>query len=218
MSADFVSADGSPLAMYLAIPAGEEPTIVHEAIPRGSTILELGSGPGRVTRVLVAYGHQVTAVDDSEEMLAHVTGARTVCADLHRLDLGERFDAVLGASHLINQPDPSARRAVLEVCRRHVAATGLVLLERHPPGWAETMSDTGGRAGPVEVELEAGALVDGVRAAAVTYRLGDRSWRQDFSVVDVDDEMLQEEAASAGLIFDRVLDDAATWVALRPAG
>lgn len=70
-----MSVDGSPLAIYLALPAGDDPMIIHNAAPPEASILELGSGPGRLTRVLVALGHEVVAVDDSPEMLAHVTGA-----------------------------------------------------------------------------------------------------------------------------------------------
>lgn len=214
---DFVSDDGSPLALYLAIPAGDAPTRIHEAIPAESRVLELGSGPGRLTRVLIAYGHRVTAVDDSREMLDHVTGAQRVCADLHQLDLGERFDVVLAASHLINQPEHASRRLLLDVCRRHVSSDGVVLLERYPPGWLETATDGTSRLGPVSMDLKIGAMSAGVRSAAVTYHLGDRSWTQEFSATDVDDEMLAIEALEHGLVLDRVLDEAATWVALRPA-
>lgn len=216
--ADFVSADDSPLAIYLAVPAGAAPTIVHDAIPPHSRILELGSGPGRLTRVLTAYGHRVTAVDDSWDMLEHVTGARRVRRDLFELDLGERFDVVLAASHLINLPDGRERHTLLDVCRRHVEDTGAVLLERYPPGWAEHAQSGTSALGPVELTLELGSLVDGVRSAVATYRLGDQVWRQAFSMVDVDDERLAREAAAHGLRIDRVIDAARTWIVLRPDG
>lgn len=215
---EFVSADGSPLALYLAIPAGDAPTIVHRAAAPESSILELGSGPGRLTRVLVAYGHRVTAVDDSPEMLEHVTGARRICADLHEIDLGERFNVVLGASHLISQPDPDARRKLLQVCRRHVAGDGVVLLERYPPGWCASARDGERELGAVRMVFEAGEFVNGVRSAAMTYHLGSRSWRQEFAAVDVDDEMLASEAARVDLAFDGTLDQVASWARLRPIG
>jgi SAM-dependent methyltransferase len=134
MAASFVSADGSPLAMYLALPAGDDPLIIHRASPPGASILELGSGPGRLTRVLVALGHEVVAVDDSTEMLAHVTGAATVCADLFDVDVGRTFDIVLVASHLINDPDLARRHALLCVCRRHLVTGGSILVQRYQPG------------------------------------------------------------------------------------
>ena len=213
---DLVSPDGSPLAVYLAIPAGEAPTLVHDQAVPGGTVLELGSGPGRITRVLLAYGHHVTAVDDSAQMLAHVTGARRVQADLFALDLPERFDLVLAASHLINDPDPAARARLLRVCRRHVAPTGVVLLERYPPGWCASAQDAESHAGPVRLVLEAGSFVGGVRTAAVTYHLGARSWRQEFTAVDVSDDDLAREAGEAGLAWDGQVDAQGAWVRLRP--
>jgi hypothetical protein len=166
---------------------------------------------------LVAYGHAVTAVDDSREMLEHVTGARRVCADLHEVDLGERFDVVLGASHLVNEPNPVTRRKLLDTCRRHVADDGSVILERYPPSWCATARDGASELGPVRMVFEAGEFIDGVRLAAMTYHLGSRSWRQEFAAVDVDDEMLDSEAAQAGLALDGTLDETRTWVKLLPA-
>ena len=89
-----VSPDGSPLAVYLALPAGDAPTLVSAALPTGAGILELGSGPGRLTRVLLALGHPVIAVDDHPAMLAPVTGAETVVGDAWSLALDRTVDAV----------------------------------------------------------------------------------------------------------------------------
>ncbi len=214
---DRVSADGSPIAVYLALPAGDAPMIVHEAIEDGSSILELGSGPGRITRVLVALGHQVTAVDDSAEMLAHVTGATVVCADLFSLALGQRFDVVLATSHLINTPDPHQREALLRVCAEHLAPGGRVIVERYPPGWLLTATATTGRLGPVAVDYRPGDLSNGNRAVSVTYRLVGREWTQCFEATDIDDGQLQELGGSVGLRLVRTLDDAAAWVVLQSA-
>jgi SAM-dependent methyltransferase len=192
---------------------------VHQAIPDGASILELGCGPGRLTRVLVAYGHDVTAVDDSDEMLAHVTGARVVRGDVldASLDVGRRFDAVLAASHLVNEPTAARRAALLAVCRRHVRDDGLVLVERHQPGWLVTTERYAGRNGPIGVVYQRIAQQGGTVTASVTYQLGDRRWVQTFDAADVDDELLATEAGAAGLRLDRFLDDALTWAVLRPA-
>ncbi len=112
-----VASDGSPVEVYLALPPGETPALIDGAIPKGSTILELGSGPGRIARQLVSLGHRVVAVDDSPEMLSHIDYAETVLADLFSLDLGRRFDAVVAASHLINAPDRERRLELLAVCK-----------------------------------------------------------------------------------------------------
>ncbi len=60
--------DGSPVELYARLAAGDEPSIVHGAIPAGATVLDLGSGAGRIAHALIALGHPVVAVDNSPEM------------------------------------------------------------------------------------------------------------------------------------------------------
>jgi SAM-dependent methyltransferase len=213
---DLVARDGSPVAVYLALPAGPAPLLIHDAIPPASSILELGCGPGRLTRVLVALGHRVTAVDDSAAMLAHVTGAEAVLADLFDLDLGRCFDVVLAASHLINEGDPAAQAQLLRVCRRHVSGDGVVLVERYPPGWLLDAAPGARDVGPVHVTYEPGPIEGATRHAAVVYRVGTASWRQEFVARDVDDDDLRRLAGAANLRVAGVLDDDATWVRLVP--
>ncbi|HEY9348562.1 MAG TPA: class I SAM-dependent methyltransferase, partial [Inquilinus sp.] len=93
--------DGCAVELYRRLPHDGEAEIVAAVVPAGGSILELGSGPGRVTHALVARGYAVTAVDNAAEMLAHVRGAETVLADIEDLDLGRTFAAVLLASTLI---------------------------------------------------------------------------------------------------------------------
>jgi SAM-dependent methyltransferase len=215
---EHVAPDGSPVAIYLAVPAGGTPTLIHDAIPAAASILELGCGAGRITRVLVAYGHAVTAVDDSPEMLAHVTGARTVCADLWTLELPDRFDTVVAGSHLINAPDAEQAAALLGVCRRHLAPGGTVLVERYPPGFLAEVTERAGGLAPVETHFERLGTRDGVYHARVTYRLGERTWVQEIATRDVADDDLDRLAAGAGLQVVRHLDDARTWVQLAVTG
>jgi SAM-dependent methyltransferase len=206
------------VSIYLAVPAGGTPTLIHEAIPRGASILELGSGPGRITRVLIAYGHPVTAVDDSPEMLVHVTGARTMCADISTLQLSERFDAVVAGSHLVNAPDPAAAVALLGVCRAHLAPGGTVLVERYPPGFLAEVTERAGGLAPVQTNFERRGVDGDVYQARVTYRLGEQTWVQDFRTRDVDDDELGRLAEAAGLAVVRYLDEARTWAQLSTTG
>jgi SAM-dependent methyltransferase len=207
------------VALYLALPPGDGPQIIHSVVPEGGSILELGSGVGRLTRVLVAYGHPVWAVDNSPEMLEHVTGATRLCADVFHLSLEpRRFDAVVAASHFVDAPDPAKRAALLAMCRRHVEPTGVVILQRHDPEWASDPADTSGWQGPVEIEFRLLEHRGDTYDAAVTYRLGTRSWTQPFTAAVIDDDLLAAEAATAGLRVDRYLDDARRWVLLRPVG
>ncbi|HKC26381.1 MAG TPA: class I SAM-dependent methyltransferase [Jatrophihabitans sp.] len=213
-----ITADGCAVEVYLKLPALGEAEIVHQAAAAGATVLDLGAGAGRITHRLVELGHDVVAVDQSADMLAHVYGAETVCAPIAGLDLRRRFDAVLMASHLVNTPDESERRALLEAAARHVAADGVVVVEWHPPGWFDTAVDgVGGVVGEVRVQLcdvhRNGDLLD----ATVRYWSGDELWTQTFTARRLDDEALHRELRGAGLSFDRWLRDDHTWFAARPA-
>ncbi|HEV7761556.1 MAG TPA: class I SAM-dependent methyltransferase, partial [Acidimicrobiales bacterium] len=188
------------------------------AVGAGGSVLELGSGPGRMTHPLVAQGHEVVAVDASAEMLAHVEGAERVQADLYTLVLHRRFDGVLAASHLINEPSAARRAALLDVCRRHVADDGVVLVQRYEPGWAAAPESGYGTVGPVEIDVEIHARRGADFDATVTYTLGDRTWAQSFTATAVDDDQLAAEAAAHGLHLDAWLDDRRTWARLRPVG
>ena len=72
-----ITPDGCAVDFYARMTAMGEPEIVHDAIPAGASILELGCGAGRVTHPLVALGHPVTAVDESP-------APRRQCCRLHR--------------------------------------------------------------------------------------------------------------------------------------
>jgi SAM-dependent methyltransferase len=83
-----ITPDGCAVDFYARMTAMGEPEIVHEAAGPGASILELGCGTGRITHPLAELGHEVVAVDESPEMLAHVHGAQTVCARIEDLALG----------------------------------------------------------------------------------------------------------------------------------
>ncbi len=110
-----VAPDGSPVGFYLALEHEGEPELIHTALDPDAAALELGAGTGRITHPLLEFGHTVVAVDESPAMLAHITGAETVCARIQDLDLGRRFDGVVLGSHFVNLPDPDERSAILRV-------------------------------------------------------------------------------------------------------
>jgi SAM-dependent methyltransferase len=208
-----VAPDGSPVDVYLALPFEADLARVRPVIPPGASILDLGSGPGRLSNPLAADGHAVVAVDDSAEMLSHIVGASTVLADVWQLDLGRQFDVVLALSHLINDRSPARRIELLKVCRRHLADSGVIVLQRYPPHWSpleETRS-----IGDVGVRLfDIQPFNDGGFAAAVEYRLGEQTWIQRFEAAIVDDAELNALAAAASLIVRRQLDDEGSWMLL----
>jgi SAM-dependent methyltransferase len=207
-----VAPDGSPVDLYLLLPPRGEAELVHETIPAGAEVLDLGCGVGRVAHGLVRLGHPVTAVDESPEMLAHVRGADTVCARIEELDLGGRFACVLLMSNLVN--DDEHRAAWLAACARHVAEDGVVLVERHPPNWRPEPG-TRGRLGEVEVSLEDVHVTPPHVAATVRYATRGNVWRQPFRARVLDDVELADELRRAGLEFERTLDEHGAWVAAR---
>lgn len=202
-----VSDDGSPVEVYRRLPETGEADLVASVVPPGSTVLELGSGAGRVTNALVERGYAITAVDDSPEMLEHVRASETVCAKIESLDLERKFDCVLLGSHFVNDPAPGA---ILETCARHVAGDGVVLVEAYPPGLDWTAGRET-RLGDVVVTLvEAERTGNRVRAA-VEYAVDGRTWLQRFEAELLDEEQLRASLSRAGLRFGRWLSAERRW-------
>jgi len=218
-----ITPDGCSVELYAMLPAGEEPRIVHGAVGEGASILELGSGAGRVTHPLLALGHPVVAVDESPQMLERIHGAELVASSIERLDLGREFDAVLLASHLINVPDVEWRRTLLRTCRRHLRPGGRVLIQRHAPGWFDTAEPFERRgadlpAGPLVVRmLDVRRPGPGLLSATMEYQVGARTWTQWFTAARVDDAQLAADLAAVGLAIDGQLTGDGTWVGARLA-
>jgi SAM-dependent methyltransferase len=213
-----VAPDGSPVLLYLVLPGDDEAALVHSAIGAGDEILELGCGPGRVTRPLVALGHRVTAVDNSPDMLAHLDGApdvETVLAELAGLDLRpRRWPCVLMASHLVNDDEGEA---FLAVAVRHVTPDGCVLVQRHQPGWVDGADvERRERAGVTMTLEDVDHVAAGRLAATMVYEVRGQRFAQPFTANEVDDDRLAEMAAAQGCAIDALLDDRATWIRLRP--
>jgi SAM-dependent methyltransferase len=211
-----VAPDGSPVILYTRFPPGDEPEIIDAAIPRHSTILELGAGAGRITHPLLERGHQVVAVDQSAAMLRHIHGAETVQADIETLDLGRRFPVVLLASHFVNVPEEASRRAFLRTCRRHVTDGGMALIERHEPDWAESAREGMREVAGIRLGLR-DVLGDPPHVSAVAvYEIDGQVFEQPFTARVFNDDELAGELESVGLRLDRVLNP--KWVIARPPG
>ncbi|MFI6346841.1 class I SAM-dependent methyltransferase [Streptomyces sp. NPDC050560] len=210
--------DGCAVDFYARLPVGGEPDIIAAAVPPGARILELGCGAGRVTHPLVGRGFDVTAVDESPEMLARVRGARTVRSSIEELDLGETFDVVMLASYLVNTGDIEVRRGLLSTCRRHVADDGCVLFQREGDGWEDRgafeRDDPGGytvRMGPKE------PIGGGVTVMRMEYAFPDAVWTQTYRTRTLVRGDFEEALAAAGLRVDRYLTDDGCWVRALPA-
>ena len=193
-----VTPDGSPVAIYLALPAEPHFTPVVDDLPAGATVLDLGCGVGRLANVLATRGHSVTGVDESEAMLRHVAPAvTTVQARIEHLRLEKRFDAVVLASHFVNAADSEMRRAVLGTAATHVAPAGRIYIEHYALGRGLTEGE--GQVGPVHVTLQV-LERDGTRIRArIGYRLDDERWTQEFTAELLDEPALDAELERVGL-------------------
>lgn len=216
---DEVTPDGSPVAVYLAVPAEPAFTAVLDHLDADASVLDLGCGVGRLANLLARPGRRVCGVDESAAMLTHLApGVEAVQADLRGLDLGERFDAVVLASHLVNVPDPDLRGAFLRAVADHLDVGGVAYLQRHDPtgtayevGRTTTRLDTA--RGPLTLELEVHERDETRFRATSTMRFPDVSWQQPFEAELLDDDALAAALAEVGLRLDTVLD--ATWITAR---
>jgi SAM-dependent methyltransferase len=202
---------------YRRLPDHGAADLIHQALPPGCAVLELGCGAGRTTHRLIALGHPVTAVDNSAEMLAHVHGADPVLGDIESLDLGRTFPAVVLASYLVNAPDPGQRRAFLDTCARHVDPHGMVLIQRAHPHvrWvaSEVYESTYGDA---RVRTRVKSWEGNVLHAVAEYSIGERTWTQEYRSELLDTKALHRLLARSGLTIDGWLDEGREWVRATP--
>ena len=216
---DAVAPDGSPVAIYRLLPDLGEVDLIRACLPAGASILELGCGAGRMTAGLLALGHRVTAVDESEAMLAaaeeRTQGARYVLARIGELSLGETYAVVLLASRVINNPEVGP--AALATARRHLAPDGLLLVEAYPEDvdWPAQV----GRVtvvGAVSISLTRAHVADGRLDATVHYEVEDRAWEQSFVADLLDETAIRRSLSDAGLAFDAWIGRERGWFAARP--
>ncbi|MCK8432437.1 class I SAM-dependent methyltransferase [Streptomyces sp. D2-8] len=213
-----ITPDGCAVELYSRLPVGGEPEVIAAAVPEGASILELGSGVGRVTHALLERGFTVTAVDESAPMLERVRGARTVCGPIEELDLGETFDVVLLASFLVHTGDVGVRRGMLRTCVRHVVEGGCVLIQREGEGYHENVprerEDPSGFTVRIASSEPAG---DGVNSVRAEYEFPDAVWTQTFRARPLTKEQFEEALEEAGLKVDRYLTEDRIWVRAVPA-
>ena len=210
--------DGSPVEAFALLPPGPAPEIIDAAIPPRSTILDLGSGAGRVAHPLIERGHTLTCVDQSKEMLGHIEGAETVLADIEDLDLRRTFDVVLLASNLVNTAFADQRAAFLDTCIRHVSPRGCVLIQRLDPELVPEAIDAVSTADGVTYSLADVEHVGNLFVATVGFTIGEGHWDQRYRGEVLDDDALEAALDKAGLNVDAYLDGQRTWArAVRPA-
>lgn len=207
-----ITADGCLVEIYAALPPSGEADIVHAAIPQGATVLDLGCGTGRIAGTLAKLGHRVVGVDNSAAMLSHLRHTAGVCSNIEDLDLADRFDAVVLASHLVNTHDPRQRAAFLATARRHLVNNGSLILQRYRPG---SLPEDGVTWSVGEVWSQLRDVTDhggGLFSATVVHRLGNLVAEQDFSARMIDDETLRTTLTAAGFEQKTALTPDGSWI------
>ena len=110
-----------------------EARLVDAMLPRGSRVLDAGSGTGRIAAHLAVVGHQVVGVDGDPVLVAAAAaeqpGPTFLVGDLAELDLPARgipdpFDAIVCAGNVVTFLAPSTRRDVLRRLLAHLRPGG----------------------------------------------------------------------------------------------
>jgi len=110
-----------------------EGRLVDAMLPRGSRVLDAGSGTGRIAAYLAEVGHEVVGVDGDPVLVAAAAGEhprpRFLVGDLAELDLpaagiAEPFHAIVCAGNVMTFLAPSTRREVLRRMRAHLRPDG----------------------------------------------------------------------------------------------
>lgn len=194
-----VTPDGCPVEAYAALPAEPDLSVVLEHLAGRQRVLDLGAGAGRIADPLANAGFDVLAVDESAEMLSRVRHARTLQSRIEDLSCEERFDAVLMLSHLVNSPADAHRRALLATAARHLAADGVVIIQRHDPRGRLRAGRT--TIGEVEIGLLDLDDHQWPRVRATTqYEVGGRTWDQPWEAVILDDDAITRILADTSLV------------------
>jgi SAM-dependent methyltransferase len=110
-----------------------EARLVDAMLPRGSRVLDAGSGTGRIAAYLAAVGHEVVGVDGDPVLVdaaaAEHPAPRFLVGDLAELDLpaagiAEPFDVIVCAGNVMTFLAPSTRREVLRRMLVHLRPDG----------------------------------------------------------------------------------------------
>jgi hypothetical protein len=141
-------------------------------------------------------------------------GVEGIVGDATTIRLGRRFDAVLMASHLVD--DPENGHAFARTAAAHLAPDGIVIGETYPPGW-DPLAGVGQERhlGDATVTLTSARMDGDLLSAEVRYGVDGREWAQPFTARVLSEADLGALLTEAGLRFDAWLERPG-WFLARP--
>ena len=192
--------DGCSVELYRALPYMGEINDIEPELRRHSEALELGCGNGRICKRMFEIGLQVTGVDESPEMLAHLPpGIEGVLSSIERLSLGRKWSAVLLPSHLINHPQAAVRNAFIAAARRHTSSQGTFFVKRHDPSWLANVQDGHiGTSHGVNYSAEKVTRSGNQVAMTLKYELSGQSWTHSFSTTSLSEQEVEDQLRQHG--------------------
>lgn len=123
--------DAHAFSDHMRLTSANPLVLNHCGDVKGMLILELGCGTGTLSRALSSMGATVTAVDFSQQMIesAKMTEGPEVeylCRDVTKLDLGRKFDLIVGSFflHEIRAGDYSV---LVQRLAEHLMPTGRII-------------------------------------------------------------------------------------------
>lgn len=133
----------------------------YASLARGTRVLEIGAGTGRVTLPIAGSAHLVVALDRAPAMLAvaaerlkQAGNVRLLCADAQALPLRGPFDLAVLAYRVLQHLPSDARAEMLATIRALLAADGRLAFDtwHGPPPGARRSAASDVSLTPVTVE------------------------------------------------------------------
>jgi SAM-dependent methyltransferase len=211
--------DGCSVDLYRYLPYMAELIDIEPQLNMHAAALELGCGTGRLCGRLQELGLQVTGVDESAEMLAHLpVGVEGIKGSIETLELGRRWPAVLLPSHLINHPEESVRKAFVKAAMRHITSTGTFYVKRHAPAWLSTVQEGAiGELNGVALYAEHVSREGDLVRMTLRYEALGQAWTQSFTTCSLAEHQVEELLWSCGFRDFHWHGAQRLWVAATPS-
>lgn len=164
-------------------------------LPKGSAILDLACGHGRITNPLAEAGYKMTGLDYSNHFLtiadeegSHLKNRPTyVQGEMAKFELGKKFDAVISwFTSLGYYEDEKDNKRIFENTGRHLKKGGLFLIDMNNPLRPLRFLDghkkgKDGKSYFTKIEKLSNGIID---KSTITFDLKTMRWKNEHEVKD----------------------------------